>query len=660
MWKQIRQLLTVPGDDLELVQAQFRAFAKQIPLLYFILAVNTLAVVYTYLPFGHRWITMYAPCLLVAFCIARALHWWRVGRQQFAADAALRLMRTTNKLAFVLAVGFTLWGFVVFPYGDPYAQAQVVFFLALTMISCIFCLTHLRPAALSVSLVGVVPFSIFFFFFHQGHFRAAAVNLALVAIGMVAILVGNYRDFANLVASRRALIDKQAETQRLSDENFRLANQDSLTGLANRRAFIAKVRDWLSPTRDVGEGVAIAFVDLDGFKNINDDFGHDIGDGLIAKVAEAFAELLPSSAMLARLGGDEFAVLMSGFGVEARSAAFASAAGERLSRPILIGDRAFMVGASFGVASAKVGECDGQELLRRADIAMYFVKANGKSGVRVYAPELDMERRRQHALEEEIRVGLADHEFEVFYQPIVDARSKAITSVEALLRWPRRPAGPIGPDQFIPAAETSGLIHPLGLFVLRRACEDFGELGDVKLSVNVSPAQFRDPAFEKKVATILAQTGFPADRLSLEVTEGYLIDNPQRATTAIVALQAMGISVVLDDFGTGYTSIAYLQKYGFSGIKIDRSLSSRIGTDSKARILVTGVVYLANGLDMPVTAEGVETEDQERLLRLAGCQSLQGFRYCKPKPISELLTAELAPPSAAIAQSVGVRRRLVC
>ena len=186
------------------------------------------------------------------------------------------------------------------------------------------------------------------------------------------------------------------------------------------------------------------------------------------------------------------------------------------------------------------------------------------------------------------------------------------------------------------------------LFALRRACEDLRDF-KIAVSVNLSPAQFRDPDFERKVASVLAETGFPAARLSLEVTENYLIGNPERAAHVISALKAMGASVVLDDFGAGYTSIAYLQKYGFSAIKIDRSLTARLGEDEKARVLVTGVVYLANGLDMTVTAEGVETEQQAQLLRLAGCQSLQGFRFYKPAPLCEWLGRGLlgSTPAAA-------------
>ena len=645
MLKNMRGLLKIQGDDLELLQEQFKAFAKQIPLLYFILSVNTLAIVYTFGRFGHPWISAYLPGALVAFCVYRGLVWRSRGVQDIAPAVALRMMHITTRLAAGIAAAFSLWGFVLYSYGDAGARSQVAFFLALTMIGCIFCLTHLRPAALIVAAIGVAPYCVFFTFADQGRSRILAVILAVVGVGMVATILRNYVDFAELVASRRALMAKHKETLRLSDENSRLAKQDSLTGLDNRRAFIAELMALSGEAREV----AMAFVDLDGFKEINDDYGHEVGDELIKTLARAFAGRAPESAVLARIGGDEFAVVAAGPDAKAQILGFADTVCQRLRSPFMVGERKVRVGASIGVAAAAPGDCDGHELLRRADVAMYKVKANGKFGVEVYSPELDAERRRQTILMDEIRFGLARGEFEVFYQPIVEARTSAIVSVEALLRWPRRPAGPIGPDAFIPAAEAGGLIEPLGLFVLRRACEEFSGFADIAVNVNVSPVQFRDREFERKVAAILAETGFPPLRLCLEVTEGYLIDDPQRAAAVIAALRAIGVRVVLDDFGAGYTSINYLQKYGFSAIKIDRSITSRIAFDEKARVLVNGIVYLANGLDMLVTAEGVETEEQACILRIAGCQYLQGYFYHRPQPMIDLLAGALALPQPAFA-----------
>jgi len=634
----LKRLLSVPTNDVDLVRAQFQAFAKQIPLLYFILATNAMAVAFTFAKFGPPWITLYVPTTLFVVCLVRGVTWWRIGRSKVPDADAIRHMRRTNRLAFIIAIAYTAWGFALFPYGDAYAQGQIVFFLALTMISCNFCLMHLRPAVLNVTFVGVVPFSIFFFFADQGHFRAAAVNLAFVAFGMITMLMSNYRDFANLVASRRSLIEKQMETQ--SDENLRLANLDSLSGLPNRRALMTALSERCGDRAKTGAPTAVVFIDLDGFKDVNDTYGHETGDQLIAVVAQDFKRLLPGDALLARIGGDEFAASISATDALQLAHSFASIVIEFLERPIRIGERPIQVGASIGVACAAPTECSADELFRRADTAMYHVKANGKSGVKLYTPELDAERQKRQQIEDQLRRGLAENEFDVVYQPIVDAGARRIVAVEALLRWPRRKEGALSPDQFIPVAEASGLINPLGLFILRRACEELRDIEGIRLNVNVSPAQFRDPDFETQVTNILSQTRFPAKRLELELTEGYLIDHPQRATIAISFLKAMGVSIALDDFGTGYTSIAYLQQYGFNRIKIDKSLAGKITTDRKAGVLVAGAVHLANGLDMAVTAEGVETEEQAAMLKLVGCNCLQGFLFSKPKPLCEALRSE--------------------
>lgn len=221
----------------------------------------------------------------------------------------------------------------------------------------------------------------------------------------------------------------------------------------------------------------------------------------------------------------------------------------------------------------------------------------------------------------------------------MDAQTGRIVAVEALLRWPRRPEGPLPPDDFIETAEATGQIHPLGMFVLERACRDIGPLENLRLSVNVSPAQFRDSHFERQVAHVLEQTRFPPERLQFEITEGYLLSNPERVVRAVETFKQRGMSIALDDFGTGFTSIHYLRSYGFSHIKIDKSLLEGLAPGSKGAMLVTGAIMLACGLDMRVIAEGVETEEQAQLLRQAGCHKLQGYLFGKPMPLPDFIAA---------------------
>lgn len=414
-----------------------------------------------------------------------------------------------------------------------------------------------------------------------------------------------------------------------------VARTDWLSHLPNRRALIEALEQ-VSLRGDI-DVKSVVFIDLDGFKDVNDIYGHSVGDDLIIAIAKTLRERVPPGGMLARMGGDEFAMTIGGDRSEAQASAFAGAVLDFLNAPIRLGDRTIHISASIGIASGTLIECTSSELFRRADIAMYHAKMTGKGRVTHYDAELNSAREQQLALEDQIRGGLERDEFDVWYQPIIDARSQKMTSVEALVRWPRRPQGEIGPDAFITIAETSGLIYKLGQFVLHRACSDLEPFGDLKLSVNISPAQFRDPEFEDKVANVLDITHFPANRLQLEVTETYVLENPERARSAIVNLKALGTAVALDDFGTGYSSIGYLRRFNFDTIKIDKSLAGLVDNDEQAAALVSGTVRIANALGMAVVAEGVENEKQMKLLRLAGCDQLQGFWFSQPMPIEAII-----------------------
>ena len=415
----------------------------------------------------------------------------------------------------------------------------------------------------------------------------------------------------------------------------RFALTDNLSGLPNRRALFEHLQS--EGKKHKARIQTVVFIDLDGFKDVNDIYGHNTGDKLIMIVAAALKKYLPERGMLARMGGDEFALLIAGHDGPAKAMAFAEAALGFVGAPIRIGDRSVQIGASIGIATSTLKACTSHELFRRADLAMYHSKATGKGRITHYDSELDTARQHKQSVEQGIRKGLQNGEFDVVYQPIVEARSQRIVSVEALVRWPGRPEGPLPPDQFIDIAETSGLIHEIGQFVLRKACADLKAVPDLRLSVNISPAQFRDPDFERKVDAVLEETGFPVDRLELEVTEGYLIENPERAIAAVANLKARGVSLALDDFGTGYSSIGYLRRFAFDKIKIDKSLAGRIDRDPQAAALVAGTVNIAAALQMTVTAEGVETEEHVRLLRLAGCNTLQGFYFSRPKALADVV-----------------------
>lgn len=423
----------------------------------------------------------------------------------------------------------------------------------------------------------------------------------------------------------------------LSEEKAReAALRDTLTGLPNRRAFIAAL-DAIRFSQARPETLAIALLDLDGFKDVNDAFGHQTGDELIVAISGKFRALLPEGAFFARLCGDEFAVYIAGQDALPRAQAFGKAVLEALQEPLKLGSMVIQVGASIGIACNRCLLTSGVDLLRQADIAMYAAKAQGKRRALTFDASLDAARQEAAEIEQDLRDALRRLEFDVHYQGIFDSRRDRLVGVEALLRWNRRPKGALSPAVFIPVAEQTGLIHDIGLFVLEQACRDWKGVPSLYVSVNVSPSQFRDPEFEAKVANVLSSSLFPPERLELELTEGYLIDHRQRAQQAIAAFKTCGVKVVLDDFGTGYTSIAYLQSYGFDKIKLDKSLIDNLVSDPKAGVLVQGAIFMAHGLSMEITAEGVECDAQARMLDAAGCHLHQGYHYSRPLPFDDLL-----------------------
>lgn len=459
--------------------------------------------------------------------------------------------------------------------------------------------------------------------------KAAAANIrqiAMLASGLILLFI---------VLSSAGLY-KLARGEKLARK---IALTDWLSRLPNRRALIENL-DRQAAIGDP-EIISVVFIDLDGFKDVNDIYGHDVGDRLIVTIAQTLREKVPTDGMLARMGGDEFAMTLSGPWSVEKATSFAESVLQYLNTPVRIGKRTIHIGASIGIASGTLLECSSSELFRRADIAMYHSKITGKARVTHYDAALNSARERQLLIESDIRDGLEREEFDVWYQPIVDARSQTMIGVEALARWSRRPAGELKPDDFIPIAETSGLIYSLGQFVLRRACSDLQQLHALKLSVNISPAQFRDPEFEDKVARVLETCLFPAHRLQLEVTETYVLENPERARSAIANLKALGTAVALDDFGTGYSSIGYLRRFNFDTIKIDKSLAGLVDDDEQASALVSGTIRIASALGMQVVAEGVENEKQMKLLRLAGCDQLQGYYFSEPMPLNDILQLRL-------------------
>jgi diguanylate cyclase (GGDEF)-like protein len=655
------KLFELDASDPELTRAQFRTFQRHIPLLYVILVCNTVAITVTAFEPDAILKTLLSPIAISALALYRAVWWLRQGNANQFDDIQIAMhLRRTCRLAVLMTLTFNAWVIWVFQDAGAFARSNLTFFLALSQVSTVFCLMTLRAAAMRVAVVSTVGFALYFSWVEGGQLLPQSLVLCCVCLGMAVVTHSFNRSFSEVVESRRTLSIRQQETERLSEENRRIAFSDPLSGLPNRRELLARL-DQLDARGDLPPGsLGIVFIDLDGFKQVNDEHGHQAGDELIRIVCHRLRAQCPDNAILARVGGDEFTVLIETDPAHENAQAVALKLALRLlnqmALPVLVDRHVLQISGSIGIAANVEAGVHPRELLRRADLAMYHAKTEGKAQIAIYSDELDKGRLRRIEIEGQIGSGLGREEFDIVYQPIIDAESGRVTSAEALLRWPRRAQGALSPDEFIEVAEATGQIHPLGLFVLERACREVRPLGDLTLSVNVSPAQFRHPGFEKQVLGILEATGFPPERLQLEMTESYLLTNPGLAIRATEALKAAGIALALDDFGTGFTSIHYLKSYGFTHIKIDKSLLVGLEPGSKATMLVTGAVTLARALDMSVIAEGVEHEAQASVLRAIGCHAMQGYLFGRPVPLADfkaLLAASRA--QAGSGEGAGLR-----
>ncbi len=637
-------LFALEASDSEILRAQFNSFSKHVPLLYVILVINTAAITFTAFQPEHLLKTLVVPFLISTFSMVRAFWWMRQKNAQNLSDEQISAyLKRTCILAVLQTLLFTLWVIWIYQDVGPFARSNLTFFLALSQVSTVFCLMTLRLAATLVAIVSTVSFALYFSWIDDAQLLPQSLVLCCVCTGMAIITNGYNRSFFELVRSRRSLHMRQLEAERLSEENRRIAFTDALTGLPNRRELILRLESFRSEGYSGPDSLAVVFIDLDGFKEVNDEHGHHAGDALIGSICDRLCQLCPDGAMIARVGGDEFTILIEAENAvesaQAQSLNLAMKLLKEIALPVTIDRHVLQVGGSIGIAANVDIAISPQELLRRADLAMYHAKTQGKGQIAIYSDELDSGRLRRLAIEAQIGRGIPRQEFDIEYQPIVDVATRRICAAEALLRWPLRPEGPLGPDEFIGIAEATGQIHPLGLYVLEKACLELKDMSDLRLSVNVSPAQFRHPSFEQQVVDIIDKTGFPYERLQLEITESYLLSNPESALRAIAMLKTKGVSIALDDFGTGFTSIHYLRSYGFSHIKIDKSLTKAVAHERKAAELITGAVTMAKALDMGVIAEGVERADQADVLEQAGCDAMQGYHFGKPMKLASFIAA---------------------
>lgn len=433
-------------------------------------------------------------------------------------------------------------------------------------------------------------------------------------------------------------VEDITEQKRAEKRIAHIAHHDSLTGLHNRAAFSDYLVSAIDETLRAAGTFAILCLDLDRFKEINDFYGHLVGDALLREVARRL-QAAANGAFLARVGGDEFIVVTTGDAQADAVGQLAQQFRNALSGDIEIAGRQLRIGLSIGIASCPLHGNDPTTLLANADVALYRAKAEGRNAIRFFEAEMGAQLRDRRELQHDLQSALANDELWLDYQPLAKIDGE-IAGFEALVRWHHPRRGVVAPGTFIPLAEENGLIVAMGEWILRTACEEAASWpNQLQISVNLSPVQFRNDDVVRLVHEVLIETGLDAGLLELEITEGVLIDDFSRALSILRRLKALGVRIALDDFGTGYSSMSYLQAFPFDTIKIDRSFISNLERSAQSKALLRGVIGLARGLELPVTAEGVETRAQLDVLVRAGCDLVQGYLIGRPASIDSYAQA---------------------
>jgi diguanylate cyclase (GGDEF)-like protein len=502
-------------------------------------------------------------------------------------------------------------------------------------------IASLLPATRDATIISIFAVIIFFVEYHydlapqlfqfgMDYSEWEIDNLIFVVFVMsIGFAIFSYRRLKELAVEMKARRGAELEAKKL-------ARHDPLTGLPNRRFFVEALGEILLTTTADSRS-AVLMLDLDGFKSINDAYGHAVGDQALIEFAQRISTVMRSGAVFIRVGGDEFAVIVPDIKSLDGPTALARRIVAAVAEPFLIGHISTSVGVGIGIAIASSDGMDPEILVQRADRALYRAKAEGRSCIRFFEPDMDAHVERRVAIENELRAAVAAKIIVPYYQPVVAFEGSRVVGFEALARWKSDKFGWVGPDLFITVAEEIGIISELGDQLLRQACLDARAWPpELTLAFNISGVQLRDPTIGLRVLAILAETGFSPRRLELEITETALVDNIKVAQAVTNQLRQAGVRIALDDFGTGYATLSQLLSLKLDRIKIDRSFVDRLGKDKESTTIVRAVLGLASGFDLETTAEGIESDEQLALLRADGCLDGQGFLFSKAIPANEV------------------------
>jgi diguanylate cyclase (GGDEF)-like protein len=647
----INKLRAVPlvTRDHDLMLAQERVVKTQIPWMYTILIANMFALAFTHqnAPILQ---SIIIPGILSMACAARIILWWFRRWHQTDPSRVRRQLMGTVIVAAVFGIAFSFWAISLLPYGDAYQRSQVAFFISITGICCMFCMQQLRAAALAIAITSFSPLIVVFLLSDNPIFMVFASNVFLVICALISIILGSNRDFAELVHSRSEMHESHAETKLLLDINYRLANEDQLTGLPNVHAFNRHLDETLSKAQSTQNQIGLLRLNLDGFKSINAIFGQITGDRVLREVARRIDVLRRPYSFLAHTGSDNFVLLMDGPVDEASLVA----CGEVLTKAMRLSfdlDGTFIhLSASVGMALSQATDTP-DALFDRADYATSIAKREARGTAVLFAEHHADEIFRQRQLEHALHTAVLEDEIQILFQPQFDVVRNRTTGYEVLARWHSPALGEVSPALFIPLAERMGIVSRITQVVMRKALAISAQLpNNIRLSVNLSANDLGSMTATEAIVDIVEAAGKPC-RIDFEITETAVMHDLAQANTSLVILLSLGSRIALDDFGTGHSSLTHVQKLPLDRIKVDRSFVAEIIHDETSRTIIKTTIDLCRNLGISCVFEGVETEEQLEALIAIGGTVMQGYLFGRPMPAEKMLE-EVATPRRRAAPAI--------
>jgi diguanylate cyclase (GGDEF)-like protein len=605
-----------------ILKNRFKSASKWVHLLNIVEAGSIISLSFTHFDIAPIELSLFAPGLLI-FVLGCFTVWWMKLCAVTPTEEAERLaIRRAAQMSGVTAVLSTAWAIALSPTGDAYSQSHIVFFVAISVIGNLPYCTYSPSGAIAVALALNAALAALVAPSGNPVFIAVALNVALVSGVLLYILMGNYRDFISLIQS-------QLRTDALGRENHRLANIDSLTDLPNRRSFFSRLSEECGKASLKQARLALGMLDLDGFKAVNDLYGHAIGDSLLAEVGRRLERTCPG-AFLARLGGDEYAIIVTDVEEDVLMAL-----GERICEKknecYLIDGISLQVSVSVGFAIYPDHASRPDLLFEYADYALYESKTNNTGHPVLFCEEHSFAIQRNARIEQALRDADLRAEIAVAFQPIVDLKSGRAVGFEALGRWESRVLGDISPTQFIPIAEKAGIVSEVTHVLLEKSlCAARQWPHPLRLSFNLSPKDICSAESVLVIASIVLKSGFDPGRIDFEITETAMIHDFPQAKQAIESLRTLGCGISLDDFGTGYSTLSQLQTLPISKLKIDRSFVTELQERTAGYKIIKALLSLAREMGIECIVEGVETEEELQALRKLGCRLVQGFHVSKP------------------------------